>query len=107
MDPLNYLDQLNLQPLPPDAVALLQRLHAPPRLVAHGAVVHDVALRLVDALATRWPTVAIDRDSVAFGAAIHDIGKVQYPEELTGPGHHHEQDTVLIVKQEFFMSDRS
>ncbi len=90
MDPLVSLDQIALQPLPPDAVALLDRLRAPPRLVAHGAVVHDVAQRLVDALEVRWPTLMIDRDSVAFGAATHDMGKVHHPEELTGPGHQHE-----------------
>jgi hypothetical protein len=66
-------------------------------LVAHGAVVHDVALRLVDALEARWATMALDRASVAFGAAIHDIGKVQYPEELTGPGHHHEQGGQALL----------
>jgi hypothetical protein len=90
MNPLAYLDQIGLHPLPSDAVALLHRLNAPPRLIAHSALVHDVARRLVDALMTRWPMVGIDKDSIVFGAATHDIGKVYHSEELTGPGHQHE-----------------
>jgi len=39
--------------LPADVGRLLERLHAPPRLVAHLRAVHDVAGRPTDTLGTR------------------------------------------------------
>jgi hypothetical protein len=73
-------------------MALLRQLNPPPRLVAHLALVHDVAWRLLDAFVQRWPTLAIDADSVCFGAATHDLGKLLHPHELTGPGQQHAAD---------------
>ncbi|GAB7051723.1 HD domain-containing protein [Catenuloplanes indicus] len=77
----------DLAPLPAAAVAHLEVLHAPPRLAAHLRAVHDVAHRLTDGLAGQ---LAFDRELVLFGAAVHDIGKVRHPQELSGPGHAHE-----------------
>jgi putative nucleotidyltransferase with HDIG domain len=77
-------------PLPPAAAALLAELAAPPRLVAHLTLVHAAALALADGVAAAWPSLAFDREVVRLGAAIHDVGKVVYPEELSGPGAHHE-----------------
>ncbi|MGC4879120.1 HD domain-containing protein [Micromonospora sp. DT43] len=79
-----------LRPLPDQVVALLEALHAPPRLAAHLRAVHDVAAQLTDALVDRFPQVSVDRAAVLFGAATHDIGKVRHPEELSGPGSAHE-----------------
>jgi hypothetical protein len=70
--------------------ALLDGLGAPPRLVAHLQLVHEVAYRLTEALAEGFPEMAVDRDAVHFGAATHDVGKVVHPEELSGPGSAHE-----------------
>ncbi|TWP44994.1 HD domain-containing protein [Lentzea tibetensis] len=80
-----------LRPLPAAAVALLEELQAPPRLAAHLRAVHDVAAQLADWLAEHHPAVVIDREAVLFGAATHDIGKVEHPAELSGPGSAHEQ----------------
>lgn len=81
---------MNLAPLPREVAALLRELHAPPRLIAHLTLVHDVARTLTARLDAAWPALVYDRESVWMGAALHDIGKVAYPEELTQPGHAHE-----------------
>ena len=80
----------SLRPLPPVAAELLRDLAAPPRLAAHLRLVHDVAWSLTDALGRRRPALDFDTTSVLFGAATHDIGKVQHIEELSGPGSAHE-----------------
>jgi hypothetical protein len=76
--------------LPAAISELLVSLHAPARLAAHLRAVHDVAWQLTDLLAARYPTLTFDPDAVRYGAASHDIGKVQHPEELSGPGSRHE-----------------
>ncbi|WP_234581246.1 HD domain-containing protein [Micromonospora sp. MH99] len=79
-----------LRPLPDQVVAMLETVHAPPRLAAHLRAVHDVAAQLTDALADGFPQLPVDRSAVLFGAATHDIGKVLHPQELSGPGSSHE-----------------
>jgi hypothetical protein len=79
----------DLRPLPPVVVDLLRGLDASPRLLAHLVLVHDVAARLLEALAETWPHLPIDAGAVLLGAATHDIGKVRVPEEVTGPGTTH------------------
>jgi HD superfamily phosphodiesterase len=79
----------DLRPLPPVVVELLRGLDASPRLLAHLVLVHDVAARLLEALAETWPHLPIDAGAILLGAATHDIGKVRVPEELTGPGTKH------------------
>ncbi|WP_395292445.1 HD domain-containing protein [Kitasatospora hibisci] len=80
-----------LRPLPPAVAELLQRLDAPPRLVAHLRAVHDVARQLVDWLEPQYPELPFDRDAVLYGAATHDIGKILHAAELCGPGAEHEE----------------
>jgi hypothetical protein len=81
---------LDLHPLPAEARALLDRAGAPPRLVVHLELVHDVAARLLEGLLALWPDLKVDAQAVLFGAATHDIGKALVPEELSGPGSQHE-----------------
>ncbi|WP_330263868.1 HD domain-containing protein [Streptomyces griseorubiginosus] len=86
------------RPLPDTAARLLRTLDAPPRLVAHLRLVHDVAYRLTDWLAQQHPALPLDREAVLFGAATHDIGKTTHVAELSGPGSAHEnagQDLLL------------
>ena len=78
------------RPLPETVAELLRDLDAPARLGAHLRLVHDVAWRLTDALGRRWPALDFDTTAVLFGAATHDVGKVEYPAELAGPGRRHE-----------------
>jgi hypothetical protein len=81
-----------LRPLPATAAELLQAVGAPARLGAHLRAVHDVAVQLLDWLGEAAPRLArgVDRNAVVFGAATHDIGKAQFPGELSGPGAQHE-----------------
>ena len=81
---------LSLHPLPASVVALLDAEGAPPRLVAHLLLVHDVSVRLLRALREAWPGLRFDADAVVWGAATHDIGKAHHREELSGPGKAHE-----------------
>ncbi|GAA2683735.1 MULTISPECIES: HD domain-containing protein [Actinosynnema] len=79
-----------LRPLPAPVVALLVDLAAPPRLAAHLRAVHDVACELTAWVRLRYPQAAFDGAAVEFGAAVHDVGKVVHPAELSGPGSEHE-----------------
>ncbi|MFJ6379143.1 HDIG domain-containing metalloprotein [Kitasatospora sp. NPDC092039] len=78
----------SLPPLPPDVADLLRAVDAPPRLVAHLALVHEAAEEIADFCAREG--LAFDREAVRYGAATHDIGKVLHPGELSGPGSLHE-----------------
>jgi hypothetical protein len=92
-------DFVPVRDIPVEAQRLLVTLNAPPRLVAHLALVHDAAAEILDAFQAQWPDVKIDRDAVLFGAATHDIGKVLHPNELTGPGNKHEHDGPGLLRQ--------
>ncbi|WP_410652783.1 HDIG domain-containing metalloprotein [Amycolatopsis sp. cmx-4-54] len=83
--------ELAMRTLPARAALLLEKLQTSPRLVAHLRAVHDVACQLTDWVHQHYPDVRFDGDAVAFGAAIHDIGKAEHPNELSGPGSAHEQ----------------
>ncbi|MFJ9863891.1 HD domain-containing protein [Streptomyces sp. NPDC101165] len=88
-----------LRPLPERAAALLARVDAPPRLVAHLRAVHDVAAQLVDWMQRHCPGLEFDAEAVLFGAATHDIGKAVHVAELSGPGARHEEaGRGLLVK---------
>ena len=98
---------MDIRDLPDDARQVLKRLNAPPRLVAHLALVHDVAADILNSLHAQWQNLPIDKDAVLFGAATHDIGKVLYPAELVGPGSNHEQDGPGLLEQMGIPADRS
>ena len=89
--------ELQLPTLPPAVLALLGREAAPPRLVAHLTLVHDVCLRLLRQLKKTWPKLVFDGHSVAFGAATHDIGKARHPLELAEPGKLHEAEGERLL----------
>lgn len=97
MLPFNH--ELSLCPLPEQVKAILQENSAPPRLVAHLTLVHDVAFKLVALLQDCFPQLVLDRDSVLFGAATHNIGKVLHPEELTSPGNKHELAGTALLRK--------
>jgi HD superfamily phosphodiesterase len=84
--------------LPPAAVELLTELDAPPRLAAHLRAVHDVAVQIVGWLHGRYPGVAVDGPAVLAAAALHDIGKVHFPGELSGPGSSHEHGGYRLLR---------
>jgi hypothetical protein len=82
---------MKTRPLPSQVEELLLSTKASPRLKAHLTLVHDVACCLTERLGTAWPKLTYNAESVGIGAAIHDIGKAVHPEELSAPGHIHEQ----------------
>ena len=71
--------------LPLEARDILAKYAAPPRLVAHLTIVHDVALKLIRHLKTSWPMLEFDHQRVLFGAATYDIGKTIATNELSSP----------------------
>ena len=85
-------------PLPAAISQLLVGLNAPPRLVAHLTLVHATACAIISQFDATWPNLAYDREAVRFGAATHDIGKIQRPNELTGPGREHEVAGVAVLR---------
>ncbi len=86
-----------LRPLPDAARKVLETLHAPPRLLAHLALVHEVTYELLDGLAVAWPDLPIDRDAALLGAALHDAGKTVDREELSGSGSKHEDNGPALL----------
>ncbi len=100
-------DFVPFRDLPEEAQRLLETLNAPPRLVAHLALVHDAAAEILDAFQARWPDLKIDRDAVLVGSAIHDAGKILHPNELTGPGNKHEHDGPGLLRQHGVSPERS
>jgi hypothetical protein len=94
-----YRHQLARAPLPDDVAALLDRLRAPPRLIAHLKLVHNVATQIVTGICRQWPALEFDEPGVLYGAATHDIGKILHPEELSAPGSRHEEAGALLLLQ--------
>jgi putative nucleotidyltransferase with HDIG domain len=93
---------MNLIPLPSKVHELLQQLQAPPRLIAHLTLVHDVAAKLIFQIDGAWPNLKYDRTAVLIGAATHDIGKAIKPEELVAPGKDHEGIGVALLQKAGF-----
>jgi putative nucleotidyltransferase with HDIG domain len=89
---------LRMRALPPQVRNLLTELDVPPRLAAHLRAVHDVAGQILAWVRRRFPTIDIDAPTVLTAAALHDIGKVQHTEELSGPGTAHEQDGYRLLR---------
>jgi len=81
----------------PAALNLLKSLDGPPLLIRHCEIVAEVAWMLSDSMVN----LGVPHDSVLVmvGAALHDAGKILYPEELEGPGNRHEAagEALLIA----------
>jgi putative nucleotidyltransferase with HDIG domain len=93
---------MKLRPLPSKVDGLLQQLQAPPRLIAHLTLVHDVAHTLIAKVDAAWPNLEYDRTAVLIGAATHDIGKAIKLEELVAPGKEHEGIGIEILRKAGF-----
>jgi hypothetical protein len=94
----NVLAQNPYRPLPQEAETLCARVDAPPRLVAHLILVHDVAFTLVERIAEEFPDLRVGRELILFGAAAHDLGKAIIREELIKPGSLHEARGVCLLE---------
>jgi len=82
---------VELLPLPDAISRLVNTLSAPPRLVAHLTLVHDSASQIATRFTAAWPELTYDRHAVLLGAAVHDVGKILFPSELSQTGHEHER----------------
>lgn len=71
-----------------EASKLLRKLGASERLLLHLQLVGEAADLLIDECRTLG--VKIDSKLVELGVAVHDAGKILFPEELDGPGSRHE-----------------
>jgi hypothetical protein len=95
------------RPLPPETIGLLRQVAAPPRLVAHLILVHDVAATLVERLTAAFPAVPFRREEVLFGASIHDFGKVSERSELIRSGTKHEQRGIELLRSMGISGERA
>jgi HD superfamily phosphodiesterase len=93
--------------LPQETVNLLRQVAAPPRLVAHLILVHDVAAILAERVTATFPEVTFSREEVLFGASIHDFGKVIERSELNKSGTQHEQRGIELLRSMGISSDRA
>lgn len=73
-----------------DALALLRQIGAPPLLIQHHLLVTEAAAQLINGLPENLRR-HIKEQNIMIGAALHDAGKILYPNEMTGPGSMHEQ----------------
>jgi hypothetical protein len=78
-----------------DAYRLLRTLGAPERLITHLQLVGEAA----DGLLACYTKIGLRFDSswLVLGVAIHDAGKLQFPEELDGPGNLHEAAGEVLM----------
>ena len=79
-------------------MALLRRVSAPPRLIAHLILVHDFAATLIERIDQAFPGLTFDRDAVLFGAAVHDIGKAVHHDELVEAANRHDKRGLELLK---------
>lgn len=101
---MNQADPLSdggYEPLPPEALRILERVSAPPRLIAHLVLVHDAACTLTEGFSAEFPEAHFDPDLVRFGAATHDIGKTVHPDEIVESGKHKHQRSGLELLLSF------
>lgn len=85
-------------PLPDEVQQLCHDLKAPARLVTHLQLVHDVACQIIAGLEDHFPTLEFVGDTVCFGAATHDLGKMLHPDELARAGTRHEEDGFRLLE---------
>lgn len=81
-----------------EALTLLRQLGAPALLIQHHRLVAEAAAQLVNGLPQNLCR-HVNGKNIMIGAALHDAGKILYPDEMTGPGNMHEQaGSGLLLK---------
>lgn len=66
------------------------------QLVRHLEMVHETTGLLLKGIVSFRPFSDEAQNEMLSGAAIHDVGKVFYPDEVTGPGNKHEGEDVFV-----------
>ncbi|MGL5872537.1 MAG: HD domain-containing protein [Xenococcaceae cyanobacterium] len=82
---------------PQDALLLLKKLGASSRLIKHHQVVLEAANIIVRELQTKIPTLKCNYQLITIGVALHDAGKITYPEEISGSGNNHEINGEIFL----------
>ncbi len=79
-----------------DACLLLKEMGAPFRLIRHAELVSEAAELLIQ----RYEELGVQLNYqwIRLGAALHDCGKILYPEELEGPGNRHEPRGATLLR---------
>jgi len=78
-----------------DAWRLLRQSGASERLLLHAQLVGEAAERLIAAYGALG--LDVDASLIELGAALHDAGKIEHPQELDGPGCLHEQAGEILL----------
>lgn len=82
---------------PDDAWDLLNRLDAPEHLHRHVQLVSETAEELIHCL-QQFP-LTLDENLIRIGVILHDVGKIQHPEEFHQSGNLHEEKGRLLLTQ--------
>lgn len=80
---------MNIQELPKEINQLLEDLNAPSGLRKHLQIVYSTAVKIMESVQKEWPELQLNETLLLHGAALHDIGKAEHPEELSEPGNRH------------------
>lgn len=93
--------------LPNKITELLQKLNSPEQLNRHLQIVYSTAKELLSRLNQEWPLLELNEALILFGAATHDIGKVEIKNELYESGKEHEMTGKRILEKLGFTETES
>lgn len=93
--------------LPIKVTKLLEELDSPERLNRHLQIVHSIANKLLSLLKQEWPKITFNTELILFGAATHDIGKIEVRNELFEIGKKHELIGEKILINLGFSKEKS
>jgi predicted hydrolase (HD superfamily) len=71
-----------------EAKALLRSLGAPDHLLRHVDLVGEAADQILAELQAN--SIKVNEQFIQIGVALHDVGKIEHPSEMTAPGNNHE-----------------
>lgn len=81
---------------PRESLAVLHALGAPAHLVRHHELVLEAAEVLVRELVRAF-SLRVDVRRVLVGAALHDVGKIKHPGEMSVAGNAHEREGEAML----------
>lgn len=82
---------------PADIYLFLESQKAPARLIKHHQLVVEAAEEIIAGLNNNFPNLNCNYALVLSGAAIHDAGKIIFPDEICGSGKRHELEGEIYL----------